>query len=759
MKRPRHLWRIPACLAAGLMLLGSTSAVKAAAPPLNGSLELRPLSAVDIANKSYALPSNSELSGGINTVGVGTAVYLDAEVNIAVPPTDITNVTWSYVFKSLPFPPGTPPTVLTNSGAVLTNSPLGTNVPIYEPSTRLVSQVAARRLLRPGPLAGQYTVTVKIQSASSGTTNVTQTITASTYIGAQSCAVCHGGGTIAENKFDSWSQTLHAHIFSDEVDGLLGSTMKTSCLQCHTTGYSANTNVMDGGFSSAALLYGWTIPSPLTNGNWASMQTNYPYVAAMANVQCESCHGPGYNHASQFGNTNSPTWPSITVSYASGDCNQCHDDATHHPFGTEWLNSGHAVSPRQTGSTCVRCHTAQGFENFVDGAPAVSTDYNPINCQTCHEPHGETTPTNNPHMIRTLASVTFQEGTVVTNAGEGLVCMQCHQARVNASTYASDPNNAGSRFGPHHGPQGDMLEGINGYEYGQPIPSSAHATAVTNTCVTCHMQNIPSSNPAFTIAGGHTFNVSSTNGDLVAACQQCHGSSVTSFDIALKDYNGDGVIEGVQTEVKHLMDKLSTLLPNSSGVIDGAVKVPVTAKTWTAPQMEAAYNWQFVTEDRSMGIHNTAYTVGLLKASIANLTGDANNDGMPDAWQVQYYGNINNPAAAPNAINPNSGVPNWMMYALGLDPNAAFTVDGSGTVFFNGNNIVNGATNTIAIYTAAEIAFDTHVGTSYQIQGISALSGTWSNISTNIPGTGGTISYVTPTRNDAQMFFRVVHTP
>jgi hypothetical protein len=96
---------------------------------------------------------------------------------------------------------------------------------------------------------------------------------------------------------------------------------------------------------------------------------------------------------------------------------------------------------------------------------------------------------------------------------------------------------------------------------------------------------------------------------------------------------------------------------------------------------------------------------------------------------------------------------------LGLAPTATFTVDGSGTVFFNGNNIVNGATNTIAIYTAAEIAFDTQVGTSYQIQGISALSGNWSNISTNIPGTGGTISYVTPTRNDAQMFFRVVHTP
>jgi len=51
------------------------------------------------------------------------------------------------------------------------------------------------------------------------------------------------------------------------------------------------------------------------------------------------------------------------------------------------------------------------------------------------------------------------------------------------------------------------------------------------------------------------------------------------------------------------------------------------------------------------------------------------------------------------------------------------------------------------------------VGTTYQIQGISSLTGSWQNISTNIPGTGGSFSYLTPTRNNAQMFYRVVHTP
>jgi hypothetical protein len=269
------------------------------------------------------------------------------------------------------------------------------------------------------------------------------------------------------------------------------------------------------------------------------------------------------------------------------------------------------------------------------------------------------------------------------------------------------------------------------------------------------MQSVTDTN-VMLLAGGHTFEMSSTKGDLVAACQQCHGPSITSFNFPLQDYDGDGVVEGVQTEVQHLMDKLSTLLPNANGVIDGQVKVPSPAKTWKAPQVEAAYNYLFVQSDGSLGIHNTAYAVGLLKASIANLTGDANNDGLPDAWQTNYFGSITNPAAAPDAVNNAAGVPNWMMYALGLNPNAGFTVGNSGVIYFDGNNIVNGATNTIAIYKAAEIAFNTTKGVNYQIQGISDLSGGWQNISTNIPGTGGSISYLTPTRNNAQMFFRVI---
>jgi len=135
------------------------------------------------------------------------------------------------------------------------------------------------------------------------------------------------------------------------------------------------------------------------------------------------------------------------------------------------------------------------------------------------------------------------------------------------------------------------------------------------------MPMVAETDPALTHAGGHTFKPSWVDGnnvqhDLTGSCQQCHGKMVAKFDFRLMDYNDDGIIEGVQTEVQHLLEELSVMLPPV-----GKPKTALTIDTtWTRNQLEAAYNWQFVAEDKSLGIHNTAYAVGLLKASIADLT-------------------------------------------------------------------------------------------------------------------------------------------
>jgi Cytochrome c554 and c-prime len=728
-----------------IILMALCAATTARAADLQGQIVLRPLTEVDVA--TYGLSDTNDYSGGLSTIGIGAPAYLEADVNIAIAPTDITSVTWSLTAKP------------SNSAAVLVASPLGTNVPVYEPSQRLVSQVASRRVLRPD-LVGQYTVTATITTASSGSTNVSQTITATTYMGIQTCAACHSGGVVAPDKYSTWSQTLHSKVFAHEIDGVeefSGVThLAASCLECHTTGNDPNPLAVNGGFDDLATLFGWTLPT-VANGNWASMTNNYPEVANLANVQCESCHGPGYSHviAEAINPHGAAGKAAIAVNYTSGACNQCHDAAVYHAYGTEWLNSLHAVTtthPSGPGEEdCVRCHTGLGFIQYVDGVTNnIDPTYFPINCQACHEPHGETDPAGNPHQIRAMTPVTFEDGTTVTNAGEGLLCMNCHHARVDAKTYATSYH---SHFGPHHGPQGDMLEGVNGFSYDKAIPSSAHRNAVTNTCATCHMQKLDRTDPDLVHVGGHTFEIAHNGRDLVGACQQCHGPSVTDFDFPLQDYDGDGVIDGVQTEVQHLLDKLALLLPPV-----GQPKTTVSPDaTWTSKQLEAAYNYLFVQEDGSMGIHNTAYAVGLLKASIADLTDDANNDGIADTWQIQYFGSINNPLAAPNATPAGDNYPNWLKYALGLDPTVPGIVVPGGVVWADAGGI-GGGTNTIHIYTAAEIAFDTEVGKTYQIQGISSLGGGWQNIGNPIPGTGAAISYVAKTRGTSQQYYRVIHT-
>src|SRR5215469_12773788 len=89
---------------------------------LQSQLVLRPMNQDDIT--LYKLPSTTEFSGGLSTIGIGSAVYLEAQLDLAVPASQIASVTWAITDK----PAG--------SKAVLTDSPLGPNVGIYEPSDR-----------------------------------------------------------------------------------------------------------------------------------------------------------------------------------------------------------------------------------------------------------------------------------------------------------------------------------------------------------------------------------------------------------------------------------------------------------------------------------------------------------------------------------------------------------------------------------------------------------------------------------------------
>ena len=674
------------------------------------------------------------------TVGLGQPVYLDAMVNAAVPSADITNITWTLVGK----PEG--------SVTELVASPLGANVPpynqMYQADGEFPAQVAARKMLRPD-VAGQYTVKVTIETGDSGSATLTNTITGATYLGAATCAFCHTATEGIPAIYHDWMETPHATAFTKAIDGISTDHFNQNCISCHVVGFDNNTNAVNGGWDDVAKSTGWVFPEHGTNGNWAAMPAKLKNVS---NIQCENCHGAGSEHATTALFDPEASKAAISVSFNAGSCSQCHDSLTHHFKSAEWNNSKHARSVEETSGSCARCHEPKGYANFAAGKPAVAVDHEAISCAACHDPHVDA----NPHQLRTVADVALMDKkTVVAEGGSGKACMQCHIARQDATNYVEIT--AGSnRYGPHHGPQTDMFVGANAMTYGKDIPSSAHREVIEDSCVTCHMQENEGT-PSFTHAGGHTMQMKWDSGtnvfELTEACAQCHGE-IEGFDFKRQDYDGDGMVEGVQTEVKGLLDKLGMMLPpyGSPTVAEDTT----TRKTFTRPELRALYNYLFVLEDGSYGVHNLSYAVGLLKASIADLSGDANNDGLADWWQkANFNDNVNDPMAAPNANPSGDGMPNWLKFALGLDPHVAGAVVPDGVVFASGKTL-GGENDTLHIYTAAEVTFNTEAGKKYQIQAVSTLGGGWVNIGEPIDGTGNAVSYVTPTRENAQQFYRVV---
>jgi predicted CXXCH cytochrome family protein len=549
----------------------------------------------------------SNVSSGLRVVPKGTVVYLSAN---DLQEDSVISVSWQMV--SVP------------SGS----------------ATTLDSTTSVWTTFRPDT-TGQYNVRVTITTAS-GTDDTTITFTSAKFTGVGSvggvpadiakgqCAACHNG-VVQPDKFTSWDQTGHATKVRRAIDGIDHSFYAESCIHCHTMGYDDQPAAANNGFDDQQRATGWTFPSVRQPGNWDALVANYPQLAQVAVIGCENCHGPGNQH---FG-TVSKTDKSLEV----GVCAQCHDEPWRHNFVSMWENSKHAEMPSSPAgrSGCDPCHSGSGFASrFKD--PTLVPFEKDLTCAGCHDPHSA----QNEHLLRTVTADPLMDGTAITVGGLGQLCMNCHRSRRDAETYAVEYH---SRFGPHYGPQADMLLGTNAVEFGHTIPSSTHQFAVADGCVGCHMYATPDTGQAGRDKiGGHSFAMHSDDGtevENVAACASCHGP-ISSFNgiLAAADYDGDGTIEGVQSEVKGMLTNLALLLP-PVGVDDVVVDT-----TYTVSQLQSAYNYLFVLEDKSSGVHNTKYAVNLLRYSIGVITGvEPVDETIPFAYALeQNYPNPFNPA-------------------------------------------------------------------------------------------------------------------
>ncbi len=464
-------------------------------------------------------------------------------------------------------------------------------------------------------VVGKYVISI-----TEGDYSTSLTINAGTYLGGASCSGCHSG------KANAWEMTGHSDILVRGLNGTLSSHYGESCLDCHTTGIdpnAANDGFGDFGFvwpDSATLVdtYGST-DGHLFDGLYDLLAAAYPSDFGRANIQCEACHGPGSAH---YGATADAK---MVSSLDSKDCAFCHDDGHYHVFPEQWDASVHAALPNggYAGgrSGCSECHSGSGFIAWADGSTEIP-EVAPITCVTCHEPHS----VDNVHQIRLLADVVLGNGEVVTGGGNGQLCMNCHKSRRDAEDYTSTVSYS-SHYGPHHGPQADMLLGTNVPSFGKNLPSSPHFQASEDACVTCHMVEGMTDAEGHPIpVGAHTFAMVSATGEAnVSSCEGCHGDIGESFMEkkfymdGMADHDGDGVEEGLQEEVHGMLEELAMMLPPYD-----VAEVDISGTyEYTVTEAKAAYNWFFVEEDRSGGIHNPAFAVSLLKVSMQAIMNNA----------------------------------------------------------------------------------------------------------------------------------------
>jgi len=323
-------------------------------------------------------------------------------------------------------------------------------------------------------------------------------------------------------------------------------------------------------------------------------------------------------------------------------CLQCHSDgsgpsqAILSQFRYSVHGSGNNTDKNRLTSSnyqsCERCHTSEGFIALVTGIPADGDHFSSFDCFTCHEPHS-----SGDFRVRVTGAVTLENDAIYDRSNAN-TCTTCHHSRRDVREYVVDDVRLSSHWGPHHSNQSDMLIGQNAYEYAAydySQSNSWHAAGVTNGCVACHM-----SASQHESIGGHSWNMKNeergfenTTGCNVSTC---HGSdSVKSVDReTIKDFDGDGVTEGVQTEIHDLLDSLAVLLVKA-GFLDEDHHPISGVEVSSADSAGALYNFLFVEEDRSIGVHNTGYAVALLKSSINFLnTGDPNESSSNRSSQV-----------------------------------------------------------------------------------------------------------------------------
>ena len=312
-------------------------------------------------------------------------------------------------------------------------------------------------------------------------------------------------------------------------------------------------------------------------------------------------------------------------------CSVCHDNsATIAAKQSQYENSQHATGEEasytnaRTSGECQKCHTNQGFHEFLKGtAGNVHQDFPDIqqpNCYTCHNIHKNFDQTD--YALTTTAPVVFMNGiggpyNVTGEGSAGNLCANCHQARpatpaipavgTGTLTLASGD----TRWGPHYSSVSNLLTNSGGYQTVGTLPYNTTHAHQNVSCVTCHMAQ-----PYGDKAGGHTmalrYDAHGTEYVNRAGCVTCHSESATAF--TTKNNVSRDQVNTMLSDLRVELIRLGIYNATSGLGIPGTYPADVAGAFWN-------YKVAIGDGDDAGGLyaHNPTYTRALLQNSITRL--------------------------------------------------------------------------------------------------------------------------------------------
>jgi predicted CXXCH cytochrome family protein len=449
----------------------------------------------------------------------------------------------------------------------------------------------------------------------------------------------------------------------DTTNGFLGyynaSAGQSTCGNCHVDhqgdwanhGHADAWATLQNSGHAQAFCAGCHTVSEL--GNAVDSAAGYNLVADTLyhDVQCESCHGPGFDHAKTPDASAPPlARAGADTAVGSGTCGECHN-GTHHPYVEQWEASRHAeatvevvddiiANPAQYSGTCGVCHEGRSIlkawgvtDNYIERGEVVShANALGVTCAVCHDPHGSD--------VEGELRFPIDEPSL-----DGNLCMKCHARRF-------EPQSTSSR-GPH-APQGPTFLGTAGWfppGVDTTPQASTHGdpTANPRLCAGCHVARLTindtsgnfqlqsvghlfrpipcldgQGNPVGGNACGYTANERSWSTCLGAGCHSNTGAVVAAFDANRAvlatfadqiwiDTDQNGTVDA--TDQGMLATVVAQAPTNQFSTSDGVITVAEGALFNVRLLGENRY----ANGDKSMGVHNPFLSQKLLAVSISAL--------------------------------------------------------------------------------------------------------------------------------------------